>query len=655
MAFLARRVSGMTVLAGAVLALLPALAWLQYSWLDQVAAADRDRRERTLRTAASQLAQEFDAELSRAYVGLQVDGAMLDASSWESYAQRYDQWASAATHPGIVDAVYLVRLPAEDLTPDTPIPILRWDAGARAFEAAPWPASLRDFEGRLREQASNFERRFTGRRGDPGPGTLGDEATIVSPIIQVIPERRPVPGDGLRLAPPDVRIAGFTVVQLDEAVLTGELLPAVVRRHFGDGDGLGDYRVAVVDRSDTSRVIYESDPGAAEAVLSTPDASMDFMSARPNPFLFVRRETRGGDPGAGGTVSVRPGPEGGPGGPPPGGGVVMGVVDGRRGDRGAISRFFNQGEGHWQLAVKHRAGSLEAAVSAARTRNLVLGSGILFLLAAAIGLILQSARRADQLARQQIEFVAAVSHELRTPVAVIGAAAGNLADGLVDDPGRVRTYGSTIQGEARRLGETVERVLQLAGIMSGRAAASPTAIAPATLVHDALAACRREVDQAGVEVHVEVADDLPPVMGDPHALLSAVQNLVSNAVKYGGTARWMRITADAGPGRTAGAREVRVSVEDHGLGIDAADRKRIFDAFFRGREAVARQIQGSGLGLNLVRGIAEAHGGRVTLVSEPGRGSTFTLHLPAATAGADARLADRPAARTDDAGLSPAG
>ena len=131
--------------------------------------------------------------------------------------------------------------------------------------------------------------------------------------------------------------------------------------------------------------------------------------------------------------------------------------------------------------AKHRAGSLEAAVAAVRWRNLMISSGVLMLLTLAIGLILVSARRAQALARQQMEFVAAVSHELRTPVSVIGAAAGNLADGVVGDPQRVRKYGETIQGEARRLAETVERVLQLAGIAAGRAAAARVPVHPADL------------------------------------------------------------------------------------------------------------------------------------------------------------------------------
>ena len=187
---------------------------------------------------------------------------------------------------------------------------------------------------------------------------------------------------------------------------------------------------------------------------------------------------------------------------------------GNRVDGRIITRAGQLGmhEGRWMLMAKHRAGSLEAAVAAVRARNLMISSGVLLLLTLAVGLIVVSARRAQALARQQMEFVAAVSHELRTPVSVIGAAAGNLADGVVGDPQRVRKYGETIQGEARRLAETVERVLQLAGIAAGRAAAAQALVDPADLVHEAIAACRPEIEAAGVTVETSIADDLP--LGD---------------------------------------------------------------------------------------------------------------------------------------------
>jgi signal transduction histidine kinase len=224
-------------------------------------------------------------------------------------------------------------------------------------------------------------------------------------------------------------------------------------------------------------------------------------------------------------------------------------------------------------------------------------------------------------------------------VSVIGTAASNLADGVVADPARVRKYGETIQGESRRLAETVERVLQLAGIAAGSAARAKAPVSVAEIVSQSIAACRPEIDGRGVTVELSLPDALPPVQGDPGALRSALQNLISNAVKYGGEARWVRVSAapmtgskPRRDGAAQAASHVAISVADRGLGITADDRRHIFEPFYRGREAVSRQIQGSGLGLNLVARIAEAHGGKVEVTSEPGKGSTFTLVLPTAPA-----------------------
>lgn len=657
-----RRVTPVTVLACVVMLLVPALAWMQYQWLGQLSTAERDRMQRTLRTAAAQFATEFDTELSRTLISLQVDGQTLRTENWLAYSQqRYSVWVNSTNEPRLVKDILLVdtipgtELPAfanSSAVPVDRIRLRKWNAQSMMFEETAWSDDLLKTRDSLASHFIGFQAQGVRSRGqDDLPGarreatlsfSLGDDNTLVSPVTLFEP-----PDD--RRGPPKITVLGFTVVRLDPVIIRETILAALASRHFHGDDTEADYRVAVVQRDDASKVVWESEPGIAGQVTAAPDVTQNFMAPRPEQMFVFARNLRGEPtpvppppPPAGarepGTVNrdnraIDRLPEIGSRLPAPGSANIVVIErEGRtRGDGRMITRGqFGGFDGRWVLMAKHRAGSLEAAVAAVRMRNLVVSSSVLMLLTLAIGLIVVSARRAQELARQQMEFVAAVSHELRTPVSVIGAAAGNLADGVVGDPQRVRKYGETIQGEARRLAETVERVLQLAGIAAGKAAAALTPVNADDLVHESLAACRTEIDNAGVNVEVAIAEDLPHVVGDVTALKSALQNLISNAVKYGGDAKWLRVSARAVPG--SGSRvpgTVLFSVEDRGIGIDPDDRKHIFEPFYRGREAVSQQIQGSGLGLNLVHRIAEAHGGSVNVTSEPGKGSTFTLALPA--------------------------
>jgi signal transduction histidine kinase len=283
--------------------------------------------------------------------------------------------------------------------------------------------------------------------------------------------------------------------------------------------------------------------------------------------------------------------------------------------------------------VQHQSGSLEAAVTSARRRNLAASFGILLLLTLSVALLSATSRRSHRLARQQMEFVAGVSHELRTPLAVIRSAAENLSQGVVVGD-RVKRYGQLVETEARRLGEMVERVLQYAGIESGLGFTSRVPLSPAEIIESAIDGSMSATDGGDVRFHREIATDLPPIIGDAAALRSAVQNLIANAVKYGGADRWVGIKAERVIERQP---EVRITISDHGPGIPAEDLPHIFDPFYRGADAVARQAHGNGLGLSLVRRIIVAHGGRVTVTTRAGAGSAFTIALPAASPDTQAR------------------
>lgn len=672
------RVSPITILVVIVLLLVPALAFMQYRWLGQLSEAERERMQRTLRTAAAQFANDFDNELSRTLIGLQVSGTTLRDQNWRAYAQNYSEWVAGTADPRLVRDVWLVdALPGTTLpelggdgrVPPDRLRIRRWSTQSMVFEDAAWPDDLLHLRDTLATRFIGVQMQRP-RGGDAVTRdatlhlTLGDDVTLISPVSYI-----EFPDD--HRGPPKIAILGFTIVRLDPVVMRETLLASLATKHFNSAGSETNYRVAVLRRDDSSNVVWESEPGAATLVASKPDVTQSFMGPRPDQMVLFARGMRG-------AVPPPPPPPPKPGSREPGPGsripdpgsriptednkVVVSMVE--REERMNGGRIVTRAgafavEGRWMLFAQHRAGSLEAAVAAVRLRNLWVSSGVLILLTLAIGLIVVSARRAQSLARQQMEFVAAVSHELRTPVSVIGAAAGNLADGVVGDPQRVRKYGETIQGEARRLAETVERVLQLAGIAAGRAAASPSLIDPAVLVQEAIAECRPEIEAAGVTLETSIDENLPSISGDVAALRSALRNLISNGVKYGGPARWIRVSAGVGsqePGAGSRARSTPVAgsrltapgsvvftVEDRGLGIDAEDRKHVFEPFYRGREAVSQQIQGSGLGLNIVSRIVTAHGGRVTLETEPGKGSTFALWLPAAP--------DQPATEYVGAGL----
>jgi signal transduction histidine kinase len=260
-------------------------------------------------------------------------------------------------------------------------------------------------------------------------------------------------------------------------------------------------------------------------------------------------------------------------------------------------------------------------------RNLTINFGVLLVLATTMGLIIATSRRAQRLAQLQMDFVASVSHELRTPLTGIVSASQNIADGLIDNKERILRYGEAIMGQAQQLSDLVEQILLFSATQKDRHRYHLQRVDVVEVIDASLKGTSSIIRSAGFTVEEAIQLELPPVMVDFKALSQCLQNLIANSVKYGGDSRWIGIRA-ALADQSGGVKEVRISIEDKGIGIGREDLGRIFEPFYRSPAATAAQIHGSGLGLALARNIAEAMGGRLTVRSVPQKGSTFTVHLP---------------------------
>jgi signal transduction histidine kinase len=276
------------------------------------------------------------------------------------------------------------------------------------------------------------------------------------------------------------------------------------------------------------------------------------------------------------------------------------------------------------VIAQHRQGSLEMAVARLHERNLAVSFGIFALLAITLALIVITTQRARKLARMQMDFVAGVSHELRTPLTAILLAAKNLEDGVVGTS-RLTAYGVAIKNQAAQLAGLVDEILLFSETDSGHHVYKIEAMNVALGIQNTIESLAPLIDSSGFTVEEDVASDLPLALGDSAAFSQCLQNLITNSLKYGGVKKWTGVRAFAS--ENSGKKEVCVSVEDRGMGIGSRDLKQIFEPFYRTPEAVAAQIHGNGLGLPLTRTMMEAMRGRITVSSQPGKGSTFTLHL----------------------------
>ena len=287
---------------------------------------------------------------------------------------------------------------------------------------------------------------------------------------------------------------------------------------------------------------------------------------------------------------------------------------------------FRDGLPKWRVAVYQPPG---ASPAQAVRRQIMLFMGAFAVLLAMIvaGCVVtwRLTLRETEMARLKSDFVANVSHDLKTPLSVIRMFGETLEMGRVADESRRQEYYRVITRESERLSRLIDNVLDFSRIESGRRRydVAPTAVEP--MIRETLEAFAYPLEQQGFKVEVSVAPDLPPVPLDADAVGQALANLVDNAIKYSADDRALAIDARIVDGRLA------LSVADRGIGVAGDEQGRIFEKFYRAGRSDTQGRRGSGVGLALVRHVAEAHRGTVTVESAPGAGSRFTLWLPLAT------------------------
>jgi len=237
--------------------------------------------------------------------------------------------------------------------------------------------------------------------------------------------------------------------------------------------------------------------------------------------------------------------------------------------------------------------------------------------------------REMELIRLKTDFVATVSHELRTPLTSIRYISDLLRDGRVVEEDRRSQYYETLHQESARLGRIIENILDFSKIEAGLKEYRFVRTDAGPFTADIAARFSEVIALKGFRLKTSVASPLPAVAMDAEALGRALFNLLDNAAKYSGESRELEIRV------SSDLRNVRWEIVDHGTGIPEEDLGRIFERFFRSRRDALADVKGSGIGLTITKHIVEAHGGTISVASEIGRGSTFTVMIPAESAVGD--------------------
>ena len=610
--FTGRAISAVVVIPAAIIVVT--LAFLQYDWSNRVSEATSQRLADSLQMSMVNWHLDFFRGFSQICLALGIDPDETAPANLQQFARSFVDWGERAPHPELVSDFYVV--PANTSGRAS---ALRFAPVVRHFVPVELPSEVANLQRTLETVPVNSPVRGGANGADSYGVALGPAQLSGKPVERFYPGGilmgwsfdpqlpalvHPLFGSGSKAQTAEHIPVKWIVLQLNSDVIRTRILPDLAQKYFQGTDGL-DFQVAVFAGSNTRNVIYSSDPDFGSQPVRDVDGTMDL-------FGRVQDKTVGSPVHVFHKSSLNKGPA-----------AAVGVswfplVVDAPADR------------DWQLIVRHRRGGpLGAFAGELRRRDLMISFGVLLLLVVSIAMLMMTSYRAQRLAKLQMNFVTTISHELRTPLTVISTAADNIAHGVVDDKQELTHYGSVIGSQARQLAGLVEQVLLFGAVREGRQSYRSSLLKVPEIIEAALTNTAGLIHAAQFTVERNIESGLPAVMGDLFALSQCLQNLITNALKYGAENRWIGVRASLEETGTLG-QEIRISISDRGKGIASSDLPHIFEPFYRSPLVAGTRIHGTGLGLSVAGSIAEAMNGDLTVRSSPGRGSTFTLHLPVA-------------------------
>lgn len=586
------------LLIAGVIGLLTLFLGLQYNWLSQASAAERERMQKRVEADAKNFADDFNREIQAAYFNFQTGAETWINGDYGEFNDRYDYWKSKTAYPDLINQIVFI--------PEKGTPTI-YSPKNRFFETGALPERI--------DRIAKFI------ESEEKSSVIESENALVLPIYEeeksvkrIVIERAP---DSTAPIPNLPEASGHLAIILDESIVRDRILQDLTAKYFPNGD----YKTSVVSRSNEE--VFGTLINGSDATVPLFDLTPDKLIFFANRDMIPRTVERSSSVVFDQRIESHTVHNGEEKKSEQGKTFKIQMQDGEKGrQRTAVVTSTSSDGNPWTLNVQHTAGSIDEYIRGERNKSFMIGIGVYLLLVGGILAIVLSAMRSRRFAQRQIDFVSSVSHEFRTPLAVIYSAGENLADGVAKDESQVSRYGDLIKGEGKKLSAMVEQILEFAGARSGKKKYNFALANVGDIASNALTECMPLLREKDFRVEQNISNDLPAINVDAGELSRAIQNLIQNAVKYSNGSKWIRVAAENGTGA------IKISVEDRGNGIQPSDMTRIFEPFYRSKTAVDAQIHGNGLGLSLVKEIAEAHGGRVTAESTLEKGSKFTLVLP---------------------------